>query len=222
MTSVAPTPKLEPVSLELPGGTACLAPLSVEHAAGLLAAADESIWRYIFPPYAPATSTLEGMEAMIRGSHDAQARGVELPFVILDAASRRPIGSTRYLDVQHQHRALEIGGTWIARSHQRSCVNTECKYLLLRHAFESIWRDGTDAHRETPRGALRVQLKCDARNVRSQAAMLRIGAKYEGPLRRSRILADGFVRDACYFSVIREEWAGVKAMLESKLGLAAG
>ena len=107
------------------------------------------------------------------------------------------MGSTRYLDIRVANRSLEIGWTWLGVAVQRTPVNTDCKYLLLTHAFEDL-------------GAIRVQLKTDARNVGSQKAIERIGAKREGTLRKHYVLWDGHVRDSVYFSVLEEEWPDVK------------
>lgn len=124
----------------------------------------------------------------------------ELPFAILDRASGRAAGSTRYLEIRPEHRGLEIGWTWLGRAYRRTAVNTECKYLLLRHAFEVM-------------GAVRVQLKTDARNLASQRAIERIGGVREGVLRRHMVLADGFVRDSVMFSVTDTEWPGARERL---------
>lgn len=200
---------LEPVVMSREGGSARLEPLGMHHAVSLArAASDASIWRYIPPPYGGA-SDMDSMKRLIERALMAQEAGTELPFAIVEAASGEAIGSTRYMDVQPGNRALEIGATWLGPAWQRTAINTECKFLLLRHAFESIWA-GEDA---AASGAIRVQLKCDARNVRSQAAILRIGARYEGTLRKHRVLPDGFVRDTAYFSIVRDEWAGVKDRL---------
>ena len=204
---------LSKITLSLPGGACRLETLDAAHAEELFAAAhDPVIWKYIPHPYG-GVSSLTDMRSLIARALEAEERGTELPFAIIETKSGRAIGSTRYLDIQPGNRALEIGATWIDPRSQRSAVNTECKYLLLRHAFESLW-PAAEASRA---GAERVQLKCDGRNVKSQAAILRIGAVYEGTLRRHRVLTDGFVRDTAYFSVIREEWAEVKRRLERLL-----
>ena len=120
-------------------------------------------------------------------------------------ARGRAVGSTRYGNIEPAHRKLEIGWTWIAPAWQRTAVNTECKYLLLSHAFEDL-------------GADRVELKTDARNAASRAAILRIGAIQEGILRHHMLAAGGRVRDTVYFSILADEWPDVKAGLERKLG----
>ena len=142
---------------------------------------------------------------MIRQALVASQAGAEVPFAILEADSCKAVGSTRYLDVQPEHRTLEIGWTWIGPRWRRTAINTECKLLLLAHAFEVL-------------AVHRVTLKTDARNVRSQRAIERIGGVREGVLRRHRICWDGSVRDTVYYGIIDEEWPAVKARLEARLG----
>ncbi|HAV78878.1 MAG TPA: GNAT family N-acetyltransferase [Anaerolineae bacterium] len=131
-------------------------------------------------------------------------RGTDLPFVAVHLASGRVAGATRYLNIVPVDRSLEIGGTWYGLDFQRTPVNTECKYLLLNHAFETL-------------GCVRVQLKTDARNERSQKAIERIGAKKEGVLRKHMILPGGFIRDSVFYSVLDSEWADVKTRLEEMM-----
>jgi RimJ/RimL family protein N-acetyltransferase len=123
-------------------------------------------------------------------------------FAIVSAASGAAVGSTRFLNIERPHRALEIGWTWIGPAWQRSAINTECKLLLLGHAFEQL-------------GAHRVTLKTDARNLRSQRAIERVGGVREGVLRRHRVCWDGFVRDSVYYGIIDGEWPQVKSRLEA-------
>jgi RimJ/RimL family protein N-acetyltransferase len=127
--------------------------------------------------------------------------GKSLPFVIEDRETGRIAGSTRLLDFDAANRGVEIGFTWLNPDVWRTRINTECKYLLLRHCFETIQ-------------VIRVQLKTDARNVQSQEAIERIGGVREGVLRHHRIMPDGYLRDSAYFSILAEEWPSVKARLE--------
>ena len=127
------------------------------------------------------------------------------PFTIRRAESGAPVGVTTYMEIRPAHRGLEIGSTWLARPAQGTAINPEAKYLLLRHAFETL-------------GAVRVQLKTDGRNLQSQRAIAKLGALREGVLRRHMILPDGYIRDTVMFSVIAEEWPAVKAGLEARLG----
>jgi len=124
-------------------------------------------------------------------------------------ATGEPIGSTSYLDIRPQHRGLEIGRTWIGKRWQGTVVNPESKYLLLRHAFESL-------------GAVRVQFKTDANNIRSQRAIEKLGARREGVLRRYQVRSNGCHRDSVMYSIIDEEWPEVKARLEARLAAAVG
>ena len=133
--------------------------------------------------------------------------GVSLPFVTVDRASGKAVGSTRYMNIEAPHRRLEIGTTWIGKSFQRTAINTEAKFLLLRHAFETL-------------GCLRVELKTDALNQRSRAAIQRIGAREEGLFRKHMITASGRVRDTAYYAIVDDDWPAVKASLQSRLGLA--
>jgi RimJ/RimL family protein N-acetyltransferase len=131
-------------------------------------------------------------------------RGADLPFTVIDLASGRVAGATRYLNMVPKDRGLEIGGTWYGVDFQRTAVNTECKYLLMTYAFEKL-------------RAIRVQLKTDSRNERSQKAIERIGAKKEGVLRNHMILPDGYFRHSVFYSVLDTEWPDVKKNLEAMM-----
>jgi RimJ/RimL family protein N-acetyltransferase len=144
------------------------------------------------------------MAAYIQAALQAQAAGTALPFATIERASEQVIGSTRFMNIDVPNRRVEIGSTWIARPWQRSFVNTEAKFLMLRHAFEVL-------------GCIRVELKTDALNERSRNAILRIGAREEGILRKHIVTWTGRVRDTVYFSILDDEWPRVKADLEAKL-----
>lgn len=131
--------------------------------------------------------------------------GTDVPFVAIHLASGRVAGATRYLNIMPKDRGLEVGGTWYGTEFQRTLVNTECKYLLLQHAFETL-------------GCIRVQLKTDSRNERSQKAIERIGGVKEGVLRNHMILPDGRYRHSVYYSILDTEWEGVKKRLEEMMG----
>lgn len=190
--------KIAPVRLE--GRHACLIPLERGHAPTLFAVGGgPEVWRYM-----PSKVESEGdMRAWVDEALAARDAGAELPFAITDATGRI-VGSTRLLDISVPHRGLEIGGTWLAPEVWRTAVNTECKYLLLRHCFQTL-------------GAIRVQFKTDSRNVRSQRALERLGAVKEGVLRHHRILPDGYLRDSVYYSILAGEWPDVKTRLEGFL-----
>jgi RimJ/RimL family protein N-acetyltransferase len=133
-----------------------------------------------------------------------QAKGTDLPFAVVLRETGLAIGMTRYMDIQPENRALEVGGTWYTPAFQRTAVNTECKYLLMQYAFETL-------------KYIRVQIKTDLRNERSQRAIERIGALREGVLRNHMILPDGAVRSSVYYSVLIEEWPIIKQRLEKML-----
>jgi RimJ/RimL family protein N-acetyltransferase len=196
---VAPPPALGPCTLE--GRNIRLVPLHEAHADGLLQAAQhEEIWAWMSATPTSMAALREWLAAAFR----AQAAGLEYAFTVVRMEDGRVLGSTRYMEVQAAHRGLEIGWTWYEPAVWGTLVNPEAKYLLLRHAFES-W------------GAIRVQLKTDLRNLRSQAAIARLGAVREGVLRQHRIRRDGTRRDSVMFSIIDREWPAVKAGLEGRL-----
>ncbi len=191
---------VEPVTLE--GRYVRLEPLSLDHHAALSTVGlDPELWR-------GTTSTVrtpEDMRAYIEEALSGQAGGQALPFATVARESGRVVGSTRFGNIERVHRRVEIGWTWIVPPWQRTAINTEAKYLMLRHAFET-W------------GCVRVELKTDSLNERSRQAILRIGAKEEGTLRNHMITDTGRLRHTVYYSIIDEEWPAVKAMLEGKLG----
>ena len=179
-----------------------LEPLDVHHAESLFAVGgDAEIWRYM---PRPNLGSVSDARQMIEAAKVAAADGSQLPFAVVERATGRAIGSTRYLDIRRNDRRLEIGWTWLGAAYQRTPTNTESKYLLLRHAFDDL-------------GTIRVQLKTDLRNERSQRAIERLGAIREGVLRKHVILWDGFIRDTAYYSILDNEWPGVRKRLEAFL-----
>lgn len=191
---------VQPVTLA--GTVVRLEPLASEHAKDLFAAAqDPRIWRYMS---IDPSGSLEDMQAWIAAAWLDADRGSQLPFAIVERARGRVIGSTRYLTISPQHYGLEIGGTWLAAPARRTAVNTECKYLLLRHAFEEL-------------DTVRVQFKTDARNDVSRRAIERLGAVREGVLRKHKLVQHGDMRDTIMYSVLDSEWPTVKARLEGFL-----
>jgi RimJ/RimL family protein N-acetyltransferase len=189
--------------LLLTGRIVRLEPLSEDHVPGLTQAGqDEEIWRFMRYGYVHTEAQMrEWVDSLLR-LRDA---GTDLPFTVIHQESGEIAGATRFLEIHREHRGLEIGGTWYAPHFQRTLVNTECKYLLLRHAFETL-------------GCIRVQFKTDLRNERSQRAIERLGAVREGLLRNHMILPDGTVRHSVYYSIIDTEWPTVKERLERFLG----
>lgn len=179
-----------------------LRPLEVEDIAGLWAVAQEAeIWKYM---RAGLVDSEEKMRAWVRSALEARAKGGDFPLVTIEMPSGIIAGATRYMTIDAPNRSLEIGGTWIGAQFRRSKVNTHAKYLMLRHAFEEL-------------GCVRVQLRTDSRNERSQRAIERIGAKREGIFRKDFIYPDGYQRDTVFYSVIEPEWPEVKARLEEML-----
>lgn len=178
-----------------------LEPLSLTHTQELIrAAADGELWTSavtIIP-------TPEGMAAYIEAALQGQATGQELPFVIIRRQSGQVVGTTRFYNIKSADRAAAIGYTWLSSSAQRTAVNTECKLLLLSHAFEH-WN------------CVRVELITDALNEQSRAAILRLGAKQEGILRNHMIMPNGRLRDSVCFSIIKGEWPEVRRGLLAKL-----
>jgi len=151
-------------------------------------------------------NTEEDMRGWVRDILSRAEKGTDLPLVVIHLASGRVAGATRYLNILPKDRGLEVGGTWYGLDFQRTPVNTECKYLLLKYAFETL-------------GCIRVQLKTDLHNERSQKAIERIGAKKEGVLRNHMILPNGRVRDSVFFSILDTEWGEVKKRLEAMMSI---
>lgn len=194
---------IRPVTLE--GRHVRLEPLAESHADALFPEADEpDIWQYM--PYGEVNSA-DKLHAVIVDLLGRQARGTDLCFVTIHQTLNKPIGMTRFMEIQHQHRGVEVGGTWLGRAHRRTAANTEAKYLMFQHAFE-VW------------GCIRLQIKTDLRNERSQRAIERLGLVREGVLRKSVIMPDGYHRSSVYYSVIDDEWPAMKARLEALLTVA--
>jgi len=182
----------------LTGKYISLEPMTEAHVPGLTAIGlVDNIWEHML--YGEMRSDAD-MSAWVR---DILSRP-DLPFVVIHLESGRVAGATRYLNIAPEHRGLEIGGTWYGLEFQRTVVNTECKYLLLKHAFETL-------------GCIRVQFKTDMRNARSQISIERIGAKREGVLRNHIITPNGGYRNSVFYSVLEFEWPDVKKQLEERL-----
>lgn len=192
---------IEPITLT--GKHARLEPLGPQHAPDLYAACkdDPQIWTYM--PIKPPTSQ-HAMETIIASALREQEAGTQQPFAIIDLARSRAVGSTRYLDIRPNDHGVEIGWTWLGPMARRTGINTECKYLLLRYAFETL-------------KTIRVCLKTHHLNLRSQQAIERIGAQKEGVLRNHVIMPDGHYRHSVYYSIIDSEWPRVKTRLETMM-----
>jgi RimJ/RimL family protein N-acetyltransferase len=200
MTTAGPERWVEPVVLT--GRRVRLEPLSLAHLDGLAEVAlQPEIWRFtIARPVDRA-----GLEAWLSAALASAATGIEQPFATIEIASGRPIGSTRYMSIAPEHRRLEIGWTWLAPFWQRSGANREAKLLMLEHAFETL-------------GANRVEFKTDSLNERARAALLGIGATFEGVFRSHMIMPDGRLRHSAWYSVVTEDWPVVRARLYAGLG----
>ena len=191
--------KIEPIILE--GRFVKLEPLSLEHFEGLAQVAfDESIWK-LNPVF---VTNKEKLKNYIETALIDKEKGIALPFATIERSSNKIIGSTRFGNIDVNNRRVEIGWTWIHPDWQRTAINTEAKFLMLRHAFET-W------------DCLRVELKTDVLNEKSRNAILRIGAKEEGIFRQHVITESGRIRDTIYFSIINSEWLDVKNNLLAKL-----
>ena len=190
---------IEPVTLE--GRIATLEPLAVEHAAGLArAASDGELWRLWYTSIAPP----DRMHEYVTTALDMRERAGAMPFVVRENATGDIVGCTRYFNVDATNRRLEIGHTWYATRVQRTGVNSECKLLLLGHAFEVL-------------RCIAVEFRTHWFNHASRTAIARLGAKQDGVLRNHQLMPDGAKRDTVVFSIIDGEWPAVKQHLEFKL-----
>lgn len=189
------------INISLTGQHGLLVPLAYDHLNGLAAAAEDGqLWELFFTSV-PAP---EAMTSWFDKAMEQQAKGLAIPFTVIDKSLNTIIGSTRYCNIDSANKRLEIGYTWYAQSYQRSAINTECKLLLLTHAFEVLHCNA-------------VEFRTDWFNQRSQKAIERLGAKRDGVLRSHMILPDGRVRDTVVYSILKHEWPGVKANLQFKL-----
>ncbi len=202
MSLAVPMNIVTPLTLE--GSVIRLEPIRREHVELFWDVAKdnlEDIFRWI--PY--SMKTREDFQRVIDKAFEEQQRGESIVFATVERSTNKVVGSTRFMNIDRANRRVEIGSTWITPARQRTAVNTEAKYLMLKHAFE-VW------------GCFRVELKTDALNEKSRNAILRIGAKEEGTLRRHVLTWTGRVRDSVYFSILDTEWPEAKTRLEGKLG----
>ncbi|TWT25817.1 GNAT family N-acetyltransferase [Planomicrobium sp. CPCC 101110] len=189
------------IPVKLAGERVILLPMEIHHVRDLFNAGNSAdIWAYM----PMKVESIEDMKRLVEKALQAKEQGTEFPFVIFDKILGKIVGSTRFLDISVHDKSLEVGWTWLSPVVWKTQVNTECKYLLLKHCFEAL-------------RAIRVQIKTDGRNIRSQQAIERLGAVKEGVLRQHRILPDGFVRDSVYYSILDGEWPKVRDRLESML-----
>jgi RimJ/RimL family protein N-acetyltransferase len=191
--------RVEPVVLE--GRRVRLEPLALDHVPGLAEVAlDPVIWQWTIARPGSEADLCAWAETALA----ARDAGSEFPFVTIDVATGRPIGSSRYMNIVLEHRRLEIGWTWVAPPWQRTGANREAKLLMLGHAFDAL-------------GCRRVEFKTDSLNEPSRTALLGIGATFEGIFRNHMVMPDGRMRHSAYYSVIDEEWPAVRAGLERSL-----
>jgi N-acetyltransferase len=194
----APSVPIPSTPVPLHGTYVRLEPLTRDHVGPLAEVGlDPDLWRWTLAQ----VRTRDEMAAYVDRALDEQATGRALPYATVERASGRVVGSTRFGSIDAEHRRVEIGWTWIARPWQRTPLNTEAKYLMLRHAFEVL-------------GCVRVELKTDALNERSRNAIRRLGAVEEGTLRGHMVTADGRIRDTVYHSILAAEWPRVRSRLE--------
>jgi RimJ/RimL family protein N-acetyltransferase len=196
-------PRLEPITV--PCGRR--EPHPAHHADDLHQAAQShpAIWDHM-PTLVDGVSDLE---RLIAGAHEMASAGLSLPFAVVAQDSGRAVGSTRYLDYRPADRGVEIGWTWYSQAHQGTAVNPESKLLLLRHAFDTL-------------GCMRVQFKTDSRNLRSRAAIAKLGAKEEGTLRKHMLVRGSTIRDSVYFSILDDEWPAVQTSLAARIAALTG
>lgn len=188
--------------LTLQGQHVKLAPIAMHHVDALFEIGQsKQDWAYL-----PITAFSQRAEAehWVQQALALAEQGQHITFALIDPTTERLLGSTRYLNIRARDHGLEIGYTWLAPEAQRTAVNSETKYLLLRHAFESL-------------DAYRVELKTDLRNLRSQRAIERLGARKEGILRRHMVTQGGYIRDSVLYSIVDQDWPAVRARLEAIL-----
>lgn len=190
---------IAPTTLE--GNIIKLVPLELHHREGLVdAVSDGNLWELWYSAV-PGKDTIDHY---INVALKEQSNQISLPFVVIEKSSGKIVGATRYLNIEADHKRLEIGYTFYAKSVQRTGVNTECKYLLLRHAFETLQ-------------CIAVEFRTHWHNHPSRNAIARLGAKQDGVLRNHKITGDGLIRDTVVFSIIQNEWPSVKRALEFKI-----
>ena len=190
---------IEPITIS--GSHAMLEPLSLDHLAGMIEAVkDEELWNLWFT----SIPSPETAEAYIKTALDMRENAGAMPFIVREKGTGKIIGCTRYFNVDESNQRLEIGYTWYSESYQRTGLNTECKYLLLTHAFEKL-------------DAIAVEFRTHWHNLKSRTAIARLGAKQDGVLRNHQRSADGVYRDTVVFSIINLEWPVVKKSMEFKL-----
>ncbi|MFK7760107.1 MAG: GNAT family N-acetyltransferase [Phycisphaerales bacterium] len=192
---------IEPCVLE--NDFVTLEPITYAHIDDIVEAMDDSVFRYM-----PMRSSVRTNNEVRRYIDFQQSREHTIAFAVVDRATKKAVGSTSFMNIRTEHRGLEIGSTWIAQSARGTKINPSMKYLMLAHAFEAL-------------GAIRVELKTDARNTRSRAAILKLGAEYEGMQRNHTIMPDGHLRDTVMYSIVPDQWSAVKSGLLARINAGA-
>lgn len=194
---------LAPQPITLAGDFVVLKPLQFSHARGLFEVlnSDASIWdlRPVYPP-----KSFQEMEEFIKKDLEYQDKGSSLTFTQMERKGGKIVGSTSFMTISVSNSSLEIGRTWLAKSWQRTGINTEAKFLLLRHAFETLEVN-------------RVQLRTDLRNQQSQTAIEKLGAIREGVFRKDLLIRDGYFRDTVMYSILLNEWPAVREGLFKRM-----
>lgn len=190
-----------PQSVTLGNEIVTLEPLELRHAPDLQAAIDDQIFAYM-----PMRSSVKTPSEVRRYVEFQRNRPDTIAFAVIDNGTGKAIGSTSFMSIRAEHRGLEIGSTWITRSARGTRINPAMKHLMLAHAFDVL-------------GAIRVELKTDARNLQSRSAILKLGAQFEGILRHHLIMPDGHLRDTAVYSITRDEWPRIDAALLDRMGL---
>lgn len=188
-----------PAPVTLRNAFVTLEPLDVQHTRDLCDAIDDGVFAYM-----PMRSSVKTISEVRRYVEFQIRRPNTITFAVIDNARGRAVGSTSYLHIRAEHRGLEIGSTWISKASRGTRINPAMKHLMLSHAFETL-------------GAVRVELRTDARNAQSRKAIEKLGAQFEGIMRAHMIMPDKALRDTAVYSIVRDEWTGVNARLQERL-----
>ena len=192
---------VEPTTLR--GGRVRLEPLALQHAQDLMKAASrDEVWTYLDEP---TPTSMDAIESLIREALGEQGRGLRIPFAVILIEEEKAIGSISYINIERNHRALEIGWAWLDRTRWQEGIGRESAYLLMHYAFEEL-------------GATRVVFKADARNARSRKTIESLGAVHEGVFRNHRILRTGKPRDSAFYSLIKEDWQAIRSEAMTCIG----
>ncbi|MGJ8637398.1 MAG: GNAT family N-acetyltransferase [Phycisphaerales bacterium] len=194
------TSPMNALPMTLTNGVVTLEPINLSHCDDLVEALDDQVFAYM-----PMRSSIRTKNEVRRYIEFQQRRTETIAFAVIDCASGKAVGSTSYMNIRAEHYGLEIGSTWISKSSRGTKINPSMKYLMLKHAFEEL-------------GAIRVELKTDARNAQSRAAILKLGAEFEGLTRNHIIMPDDHYRDSAVYSIIPEQWESISTQLLKRIG----